>query len=267
MEREAAPQTNPVSVHDTPHGEAQGGQPIHLSTPVVTVAAIVAASVVFLGLAQLGPEHTIAEMKRWGYVPSADLWRGQWWGLVTSAFVHLELWHVFFNLYWVWLLGAPLERAVGRLPMLGLIVGGAAVSSSVQVAFAGSTGIGLSGVVYALFGFIWWVRRKHGHFIQVIDDRTIKYFFIWLLVCVVITELGMMNIGNAAHASGLLFGLAAAECFVVRKRSWPALGAFSLFFLICLVPMVWSPWLIQWQVTKAIDAIEAVSRSVAGFRL
>lgn len=29
---------------------------------------------------------------------------GSYWGLVTSVFVHIQLWHIIFNIYWIWIL-------------------------------------------------------------------------------------------------------------------------------------------------------------------
>ncbi len=235
----------------------EGGTPAPLPTPWVTVGAIVACVVVFFGLAREGPNQTYEDLQKWGYVMAEDIWRGQWWGLVTSPFVHLAMWHAFFNLQAIWVLGAPLERAMGPLPYLALFVMSAVISSTMQIAFSGATGIGLSGVVYGLFGFLWRVWRAHGKFRDVIDERMVRAFFVWLLICVVITELGLLKVGNAAHASGLLFGIAAAECFVVRKRSAPALAALVGLVILSLVPLVWSPWSPDWQATKAADALKA----------
>jgi len=36
-----------------------------------------------------------------GAANMSDLADGRWWGLITAAFVHVDLWHVFFNMYWL----------------------------------------------------------------------------------------------------------------------------------------------------------------------
>src|SRR5438105_15702725 len=99
------------------------------------------------------------------------------------------------NAYLLWLLGSRLERAIGSLPFLGFFLVAACVSSSFQLAVSDSTGIGASGVVYAIFGFMWPTRHRYPRFNEVLDARTIQIFVIWLVGCVVATYLKVWNVG------------------------------------------------------------------------
>jgi len=45
---------------------------------------------------------------------------GDWWRLITSAFLHASLIHIAFNMLALWWLGAPVELALGRLRYLSL---------------------------------------------------------------------------------------------------------------------------------------------------
>src|SRR5438874_1684625 len=49
-------------------------------------------------------------------------WGGAYWGLLTSTIVHVEVWHLIFNLYWFWILGGILERAIGPARWLAFFV-------------------------------------------------------------------------------------------------------------------------------------------------
>ena len=40
---------------------------------------------------------------------------GAYWRLLTSAFLHVEIWHLAINMFSLWVLGPPLERLLGRL--------------------------------------------------------------------------------------------------------------------------------------------------------
>ena len=44
--------------------------------------------------------------------------RGQFWRLFTTIFPHLNILHLAFNLYWLWIFGTVVERIFG-LPGLG----------------------------------------------------------------------------------------------------------------------------------------------------
>jgi len=90
----------------------------------VTLAIIAVAGLAFLGQGATGDGLTAAGLL---YGPAvAD---GQWWRLVTSAFLHGDLLHVGLNLFMLYALGAPLERGIGSvrftLIAIGALLGGA----------------------------------------------------------------------------------------------------------------------------------------------
>ncbi|MGI8899529.1 MAG: rhomboid family intramembrane serine protease, partial [Nocardioides sp.] len=45
---------------------------------------------------------------------------GAYWQLLTSAFTHLDLWHIGFNMVALWVLGPQLEMVLGRLRFLAV---------------------------------------------------------------------------------------------------------------------------------------------------
>ena len=135
--------------------------PILAAQPWVAYGVVLLCSGVFLGLAAEGNYESVEVLSRFGYLPAPAIWAGGYWALVTSTFVHFELWHVAFNIYWIWMLGTRLERAIGTLPFLAFFLASASISSSFQLAVSGTTGIGASGVVYAIFGFMWVTRERY----------------------------------------------------------------------------------------------------------
>jgi len=193
-------------------------------------------------------------LQRWGYAPAQRIWHGALWYLVTSVFVHLALWHLAFNLSWLWVLGRLLEKAIGPLRLLALFLGGAIVSSAAELAAADSTGIGLSGVICALFGFAWVARPAYPAFGAVITRPTVSFFLGWLVLCVLATRLKFLSVGNAAHFAGLAFGVAAGWAFAARPASrLPKLAPAALLAAAIAVPF-WSPWSGPWVSTRAYAA-------------
>jgi rhomboid protease GluP len=222
--------------------------------PWVSRLAIVACIVIFLGLAEQGDYESWKTLSRFGYLPAVSIWNGGYWALITSAFVHFTLWHVAFNVYWLWILGSRLERAIGSLPYLGFFVVSAFVSSSFQLAVSGDTGIGASGAVYAIFGFMWLTRHRYAQFNKALDVRTIQIFVIWLVGCVIATHLKVWEVANSAHISGLLFGAAAAGSFVLRYKPRIILAGLVALVVISIIPLVWCPWSVTWLGHKAGEA-------------
>jgi membrane associated rhomboid family serine protease len=139
------------------------------------------------------------------------------WRLLTSTLLHADVFHLAFNVYWLWVFGTVLEAQLGALRFLGLSVALAVLSGSAQFAI-GSGAIGLSGIGYGLLGFLWGARRRQARFADAVNDNTVALFGAWFVLCVVLTRAKVWNIGNVAHATGALAGLVAS---VVLTRDSP----------------------------------------------
>jgi rhomboid protease GluP len=181
--------------------------------PWLTLGWVAICSIIFVGLLLNPQDGTTESLSQWGYLPGSRIWGGGVWGLITSTFVHLEIWHFGFNVYWLWQLGRRLEDALGWWRYLSFFLLAALLSSAAQLLVSGTTGIGMSGVIYAMFGFMWIARHRFTFFKEILDDRTIAMLLIWLVGGIILTALEVMNIGNAAHITGCLFGVAVAYLY------------------------------------------------------
>lgn len=81
--------------------------------------------------------------------------QGQWYRLVTAAFLHspAALTHILFNMFALYLFGPQLERQAGSLPFAGLYLA-AALTGGAAFYFtnAGGVAVGASGAIFGLFG-------------------------------------------------------------------------------------------------------------------
>jgi GlpG protein len=147
---------------------------------------------------------------------------GQYWRLLTPAFLHFGWLHIVFNSLWLWELGTRVEKVLGSLNMLAIFVVVALVSNSSQYLFGGP-GLfgGMSGVVYGLLGFSWVAPLLQPRW-SIQPAPAIIYIMIgWLLVCLVglVEVLGFGAIANAAHLGGLICGVALGAAFGALSRS------------------------------------------------
>lgn len=165
-----------------------------------------------------------------------------YWTLLTSSMLHLEFWHIAFNAYWLWIFGTAFERQFGSLKFLGFFAAAAVIASGFQIAFSSSTGIGASGVGYALFGFIAVTRRRYPPFAAALNIQLIALFLIWLVGCWIATVAGVTRVGNAAHIGGLLFGVNIAALTVIRWKPRLMWVALVVICAIVLIPLL-SPWM------------------------
>lgn len=234
--------------------------------PWITGLFVAVCGFIFLGLVYKQDYESWDTLAKFGYVRADFIWKGQVWGLLTSAFIHIEFWHLALNVYWLWTLGSRLERAIGSLRFVAFFLASAFVSSSFQLAVSDSTGIGASGVIYAIFGFMWPLRHRYPSFKEVLNFRTIQLFVFWIGVCVVITWLGVLNVGNASHISGLMFGAAVAGVFAAHQKRILMSVAPTALVVLAVVPLFWCPWSAAWLSEKAYEAHAVEQYDVAILR-
>lgn len=151
----------------------------------------------------------------------AEALSGEYWRLITPAFLHLGWLHIVFNSLWLWELGAKLERQIGSINVFLLFCTIAVVSNVGQFLFGGP-GLfgGMSGVVYGLLGFSWMGPQIQSNW-RFQPPRPIMIFMVgWLLFCMTgFTEVvGLGAVANAAHLGGLIIGLLLGAAFATLSR-------------------------------------------------
>jgi membrane associated rhomboid family serine protease len=219
--------------------------------PWVTVGAVTLA-VVLTGLAAIAREPVY----RIAYASSAEVWEGgKWWGLIGSVFLHGSVLHLVFNCYWIWIFGRLLEREMGPARFSGLFLAGAWFGSAAELAWAGTVGIGLSGVVYALFGYLLVNRSRHPDFTRMMSPPTIKLLLGWLILCFPLTYFGILRVANLAHLGGLVMGcVLGAIAFPHAWRRAAQITAVGLG-LVSFVPLFWAPQHDSWLMIQATRAL------------
>lgn len=154
------------------------------------------------------PEHVAWE--NWGNVQSGQVWR-----LLTPIFIHYGLIHLVFNLLWLVNLGSAIETRRGMWTLLGLVlVSGVAANSAEYMLDLGLTSLlrydpspffgGMSGVVYALFGYVWMKGKFQSYLGMGVNDQTVMIMIGWLVLCM--TPL-IGDVANVAHLVGLIVGV------------------------------------------------------------
>jgi membrane associated rhomboid family serine protease len=144
-----------------------------------------------------------------------------------------------FNLAWLWYFGTTVEAAFSKdaLPLLCLY---AAAGSAAEYAFM-SHGIGLSGVVYGLFGMSWVLSRADDRFSALVDGMVRNLFIGWFVLCVVLTWLGLWRVGNFAHAGGAIVGILVGAAYVRKGLLFPILtaaGVIAILLAAIVVPIL-----------------------------
>jgi membrane associated rhomboid family serine protease len=138
---------------------------------------------------------------------------GEVYRLLTSGFLHDRIYHLFFNMFGLWILGSMLEPSVGRL-RFGLIYFVSLLSGSLAiVAFSpGTNSVGASGAIFGLMGAAIVIMRNRG--INPMESG----LGLWLGLNLLIT-FTYPNISIAGHLGGLVGGaLVAAVLYELPQR-------------------------------------------------
>ncbi|MDO9181695.1 MAG: rhomboid family intramembrane serine protease [Bacteriovorax sp.] len=162
--------------------------------------------------------------------PFQEILHGQVWRLITPIFVHLSFLHILFNMLWFKDLGYLIEYSFNKRFLLVFVLVSGLISNLLQYFVSGPQFGGMSGVLYAMLGFIWVYKKINIDFEYSLPRFDIGMMIGWFFVCLT----GMLGpIANTAHGAGLVVGIMGA---VFQKFSWEKirLKYFSLavFFLI-----------------------------------
>jgi membrane associated rhomboid family serine protease len=78
---------------------------------------------------------------------------GEWWRLLSAAFLHHGIFHLGMNMLILYLIGTPLEMALGRGRYLALyLVSALAGSAGALLLSPGAITVGASGAIFGMFG-------------------------------------------------------------------------------------------------------------------
>jgi rhomboid protease GluP len=149
---------------------------------------------------------------------------GEWWRVLTSAFVHAGILHLGFNLSAVWTLGRALEHIVGSARFLLISFVGTLGASALVLTFNfNSVTVGISGTILA------WV----GALLPILNPQARRQLAGWLVQVALISLLP--GVSWAGHLGGFLFGLPAG--FALRLRRFPVVMPIVAFIaaVICVI--------------------------------
>ena len=155
---------------------------------------------------------------------------GQYYRLLTAAFLHANLVHLVVNMLALAQLGPGLEQRLGRVRFLGLYLLSALGGSTLSFVISdpGALGVGASGAIYGLFGAYFVVERRLGG-----DTRPI----VTLILVNLAISFAVPIIDWRAHLGGLVTGAAVAVLLAYvpkgpRRALWQLLGAVLLAGLV-----------------------------------
>ncbi|OOF11857.1 rhomboid family intramembrane serine protease GlpG [Salinivibrio sp. PR5] len=166
----------------------------------VTITVMIACAALFAMMILGGFEVVVRSL----LFPADSEQRWQLWRLFSHALLHFSALHIVFNLLWWWVLGGRIEQRAGGSKLMQIFLFAALFSGLGQYWLEGPYFGGLSGVVYALLGYLWWLTWLAPERGLTIDKPYVVFMLAWLVIGF-FQPLGM-NIANMAHVFGLGVG-------------------------------------------------------------
>lgn len=141
--------------------------------------------------------------------------QGDWYRLISGAFLHAGFLHLAMNMFLLWLLGQVLEPALGKAQFASIYVvsllGG---SLGVMLLDPGSATVGASGAVFGLMGALVVLQLRAGQSPWQSGIGT-------LVVLNLLITFAVPGISIGGHVGGLVTGALAGLAVVPQARSAP----------------------------------------------
>lgn len=129
---------------------------------------------------------------------------GEYYRLITSAFLHIGVIHLLCNLYALYVIGPQIEQFFGRIKYILIYLFSAIMGSLFTLVLSGDSPVsaGASGAIFGLFGAILYFGYTYrGYIGNAIISQIVPVVLLNLFIGLTST-----NIGNAAHIGGLVGG-------------------------------------------------------------
>jgi membrane associated rhomboid family serine protease len=231
-----------AAAYSVPPARTAAGGILRQGMPMVTYALIAANVAVFV--LQISSQTLQYKLSLFPVAVAG----GQYYRLLTSAFMHYGIVHILFNMWALYVLGPPLEQQLGRLRFAALYLLSALGGSVVVYLFSplNAATAGASGAIFGLFGATL-VAAKRLH----LDIR----WLISLIVINLVITFTVPGISWQGHIGGLVTGalVAAAYVYAPRARRTLVQAAFSIGLLALFAVLV------SWRTNEIVDMIAQVS--------
>ncbi len=215
-------------------------RPLSLRHGTAPVTRLLVVSMVLIYLVQLGGGAGVSANSGWifehlslfsGHYSDgtpAGVANGDWWRLITAAFLHLGPIHLGMNMLALWWLGGPLEEAIGsrRYAML-YVVSGLAGSAGALIANPNSLTVGASGAIFGIMGAMVVLQYQ--------ATGSIAGPALTLIVINVAFSFAISNISIGGHIGGLIGGILGGAALSRFGRGHMAYGRLGLVGVAALV--------------------------------
>lgn len=182
------------------------------STPVTNLL-LLAIGAGFAGQLFLGDN-----LVDWGANYGPVVWRGEYWRLVTSMFLHGGFVHLLLNGWALYQLGGLFELWLGSRRLLLVYFVAGIAGSLASAVWSDNPSVGASGAIFGILGALISFLLRRREMLTPQAKSLLGQLVLWAGINVVF-GFSVPRIDNAAHLGGFAAGLLLGLVFSERRRS------------------------------------------------
>lgn len=184
--------------------------------PYVTLGIIFINFVIFLLMYILGNGSTDSNtLVKFGALYKPFVLNGDYFRIVTTAFLHIGVIHLLVNNYSLYVLGSQMENFLGKFKFLFVYLVSAISGSLMSLIFTDALSAGASGAIFGLLGSMLYF----GYNYRVFLGNVLKSQIIPLIILNLFIGFVLPGIDNAAHIGGLVGGVFATMAVGLKHKT------------------------------------------------
>jgi rhomboid protease GluP len=208
--------------------------------PYITYSIIALNIFLYLMMELSGGSLNADTLLRFGALTSSLVKDGQYFRLITSAFLHIGLIHLLFNTYVLYVVGTQIENFYGRFKFLSIYLFSALTGSLMSIIFNNTISAGASGAIFGLLGSLLYF----GYHFRIYLGNALRSQIIPLIVLNLSIGFILVGVDNAAHIGGLIGGTIISIGLGVQNKSskFEKINGYiiSLIFVMFLIYMAFA---------------------------
>ncbi|CAD2075984.1 rhomboid family intramembrane serine protease [Phocicoccus pinnipedialis] len=215
------------------------------STPMTSVLIMINTLIFLMNLFYIhirGSNHFTNQLG----LTHFDVVQGEYYRLISSAFLHANVEHFLFNIFALYILGKFVESIYSHVHMIVAYIITAVLANVMSLTFiTDSLSLGASGAIYGLLGVlvVYMLINK-----KINTKLIIQISLIFIIISIVSSFFN--NVNHYAHVGGIIYGLMLGVLFQFKRIEWR-------ITLPVLVLMLVTP-IILWSIVLKHDSYQPV---------
>ena len=139
---------------------------------------------------------------------------GEFFRLLTGTFIHISPWHLFANLYALYIIGNQIENFYGKKKFIVIYLVSAIAGSLLSICMYDTPSIGASGAIFGLLGsLLYFGYHYRVYFGSVIINKVLPVIIFNLIIGFTVDK-----IDNFAHIGGLIGGILISMALGINSK-------------------------------------------------